>query len=95
MTTVSSLPGMALSLALLVAHPAAAEPLGGGAGALGIGEHRGQREPGQGRGGQAGQDPAALGSGRVIRVEEAQYAGANGALKMAHDTPEEFWKRLS
>ncbi len=35
-----------------------------------------------------------LGSGKVTRVEEAQYAGANGALKMAHDTPEEFWKRL-
>ena len=36
-----------------------------------------------------------LGSGRVTRVEEAQFAGANGALKMAHDTPEEFWKRLA
>lgn len=35
-----------------------------------------------------------LGSGKVIRVEEAQYAGANGALKMAHDTPEDYWKRL-
>lgn len=35
-----------------------------------------------------------LGSGKVTRVEEAQYAGANGALKMAHDTPEEYWKRL-
>jgi rod shape-determining protein MreB len=35
-----------------------------------------------------------LGSGKVTRVEEPQYAGANGALKMAHDTPEEYWKRL-
>jgi rod shape-determining protein MreB len=36
-----------------------------------------------------------LGSGRVTRVEEPQYAGANGALKMAHDTPPEFWKRMA
>lgn len=36
-----------------------------------------------------------LGSGRVIQVEEPKYAGANGALKMAHDMPEEYWKRLS
>ncbi len=35
-----------------------------------------------------------LGSGKVTKVEEPQYAGANGALKMAHDTPEEYWKRL-
>lgn len=35
-----------------------------------------------------------LGSGRVTRVEEAQFAGANGALKMCGDTPQEFWKRL-
>ncbi|MBI3725686.1 rod shape-determining protein [bacterium] len=36
-----------------------------------------------------------LGSGRVTQVEEPTYAGANGALKMAHDMPEEYWKRLS
>jgi len=35
-----------------------------------------------------------LGSGNVTRVEEPQYAGANGALKMAHDTPADYWKRL-
>jgi rod shape-determining protein MreB len=36
-----------------------------------------------------------LGSGRVKQVEEPTYAGANGALKMAHDMPEEYWKRLT
>jgi rod shape-determining protein MreB len=36
-----------------------------------------------------------LGGGRVTQVEEPMYAGANGALKMAHDMPEEYWKRLS
>ena len=35
-----------------------------------------------------------LGSGKVTRVEEPMYAGANGALKMAHDMPEEYWTRL-
>ena len=35
-----------------------------------------------------------LGSGRVVHVEEPTYAGANGALKIAHDFPEDFWKRL-
>jgi rod shape-determining protein MreB len=35
-----------------------------------------------------------LGSGRVIQVEEPKYAGCNGALKMAHDMPEEYWERL-
>ncbi len=35
-----------------------------------------------------------LGSGRVIRVEEPQYGGANGALKIAEDMPDEFWERL-
>jgi rod shape-determining protein MreB len=36
-----------------------------------------------------------LGGGRVTHVEEPMYAGANGALKMAHDMPEEYWKKLS
>lgn len=36
-----------------------------------------------------------LGSGDVTQVDEPTYAGANGALKMAHDMPEEYWKRLA
>jgi rod shape-determining protein MreB len=36
-----------------------------------------------------------LGSGRVTHVEEPAFAGCNGALKMAHDMPEEYWKRIS
>ncbi|MEZ6183722.1 MAG: MamK family actin-like protein [Planctomycetota bacterium] len=36
-----------------------------------------------------------LGSGKVTHVEEPTYAGCNGALKMAHDMPEEYWKKLS
>jgi len=35
-----------------------------------------------------------LGGGRVTAVEEPVFAGANGALKIAHDMPEEFWERL-
>lgn len=35
-----------------------------------------------------------LGGGRVDTVEEPVYAGANGALKIAHDMPEEFWEKL-
>jgi rod shape-determining protein MreB len=35
-----------------------------------------------------------LGSGRVIRIEEPIYGGANGALKIAHDMPEEYWEKL-
>lgn len=35
-----------------------------------------------------------LGSGRVIRVEEPMYGGANGALKIAHDMPAEYWEQL-
>jgi rod shape-determining protein MreB len=34
------------------------------------------------------------GGGRVTTVEEPIYAGANGALKIAHDMPEEYWKKL-
>jgi len=35
-----------------------------------------------------------LGSGKVIRIEEPVYGGANGALKIAHDMPAEFWEQL-
>ncbi len=35
-----------------------------------------------------------LGGGRVIRIEEPIYGGANGALKIAHDMPEDFWEQL-
>jgi rod shape-determining protein MreB len=35
-----------------------------------------------------------LGEGKVIRIEEPIYGGANGALKIAHDMPEEFWEKL-
>jgi rod shape-determining protein MreB len=36
-----------------------------------------------------------LGGGHVDKVEEPIYAGANGALKIAHDMPEEYWEKLS
>jgi len=35
-----------------------------------------------------------LGGGRVLRVEEPVYGGANGALKIAHDMPAEYWEKL-
>jgi len=35
-----------------------------------------------------------LGAGRVLRIEEPMYGGANGALKIAHDMPGEYWERL-
>lgn len=35
-----------------------------------------------------------LGGGKVIRIEEPIYGGANGALKIAHDMPEEYWEKL-
>ncbi len=35
-----------------------------------------------------------LGSGKVERIEEPVYGGANGALKIAHDMPEEYWEEL-
>jgi rod shape-determining protein MreB len=35
-----------------------------------------------------------LGGGRVTKVEEPLYAGANGALKIAHDMPEEYWEHF-
>ncbi len=35
-----------------------------------------------------------FGRGKVTTVEEPIYAGANGALKIAHDMPEEYWEKL-
>jgi rod shape-determining protein MreB len=35
-----------------------------------------------------------LGGGKVVRIEEPIYGGANGALKIAHDMPADFWERL-
>jgi rod shape-determining protein MreB len=35
-----------------------------------------------------------LGGGTVERCEEPMYGGANGALKIAHDMPAEFWEKL-
>jgi rod shape-determining protein MreB len=35
-----------------------------------------------------------LGSGKVMRIEEPVYGGANGALKIAHDMPAEYWEQL-
>ncbi len=35
-----------------------------------------------------------LGAGKVMRVDEPVYGGANGALKIAHDMPAEFWEKL-
>lgn len=35
-----------------------------------------------------------LGGGKVLRIEEPIYGGSNGALKIAHDMPEEFWEKL-
>ena len=35
-----------------------------------------------------------LGGGKVIRIEEPMYGGANGALKIAHDMPAEYWEKL-
>ena len=34
------------------------------------------------------------GGGKVTAVEEPQYAGSNGALKIAVDMPEEFWREF-
>jgi len=35
-----------------------------------------------------------LGSGKVLLVEEPMYGGANGALKIAHDMPADYWEQL-
>lgn len=36
-----------------------------------------------------------LGGGKVVRIEEPTYGGANGALKIAHDMPADYWEKLS
>ncbi len=35
-----------------------------------------------------------LGEGTVIRAEDPFYGGAEGALKIAHDMPEDYWQKL-
>ena len=35
-----------------------------------------------------------LGSGKCMRIQEPVYGGSNGALKIAHDMPAEFWEKL-
>jgi rod shape-determining protein MreB len=35
-----------------------------------------------------------LGGGKCIRIEEPVYGGANGALKIAHDMPADYWEKL-
>ena len=34
------------------------------------------------------------GGGKVTKVHEPVYAGANGALKLAQDMPEDYWKEV-
>ncbi|RME77553.1 MAG: hypothetical protein D6785_12555, partial [Planctomycetota bacterium] len=36
-----------------------------------------------------------LGGGKVLRVEEPLFGGANGALKLAQEMPMEYWERLA
>jgi rod shape-determining protein MreB len=38
------------------------------------------------------EDLAQYGGGKVTRVHEPDFAGANGALKLAADMPEDYWK---
>jgi len=35
-----------------------------------------------------------VGGGKVVRIEEPIYGGANGALKIAHDMPQDYWETL-
>ena len=41
------------------------------------------------------EDLQQYGGGKVIKVHEPDYAGANGALKLAADMPEEYWKAVN
>jgi rod shape-determining protein MreB and related proteins len=40
------------------------------------------------------EDLAQYGGGKVTKVHEPVYAGANGALKLAQDMPEDYWKEV-
>jgi len=40
------------------------------------------------------EDLRQYGGGKVTKVHEPDYAGTNGALKLAADMPEEYWKQL-
>ena len=40
------------------------------------------------------EDLQQYGGGKVTRVHEPDFAGANGALKLAADMPEEYWKEV-
>lgn len=35
-----------------------------------------------------------MGGGRVFRIDDPIYSGANGGLKIAHDMPKEYWQEL-
>ena len=52
---------------------------GGATQVVGPGHHGGQRQ---------------LGGGKVNRIQEPVYGGSNGALKIAHDMPADFWEQL-
>ena len=41
------------------------------------------------------EDLKQYGGGKVTKVQEPVYAGANGALKLATDMPEEYWKEIN
>jgi len=38
---------------------------------------------------------ATLGYGRVVKIEEPLFAGANGALMLARDMPDEYWDEIA
>ena len=38
---------------------------------------------------------AQYGGGRVTKAREPVFAGANGALKLAMDMPEDYWKDVN
>ena len=40
------------------------------------------------------EDLKQYGGGRVTKVHEPVFAGANGALKLAADMPEDYWKEV-